>query len=39
MYVISAAIDAISPNMSIGQIPERKAQITPKKCKKETLLR
>jgi hypothetical protein len=31
MYVMSAAIDAISPNMSIGKMPERKAHITPKK--------
>jgi hypothetical protein len=37
MYVISAAIDAISPNMSIGQIPERKAQIAPKKKQKENI--
>jgi hypothetical protein len=35
MYVISAAIDDISPNMSIGQIPERKAQIAPKKTKRK----
>jgi hypothetical protein len=30
MYVISAEIDVISPTMSIGQMPEIIAQITPK---------
>jgi len=28
--MISAAIDVISPNMFIGQMPERNAQIMPK---------
>ena len=39
MYVMSAAIDAISPNTSIGQIPERTAQIAPKNVKEKIFLR
>jgi hypothetical protein len=34
---MSRAIDDISPNMSIGQIPERKAQTAPKRQNKDIL--
>jgi hypothetical protein len=39
MYVISAAIDAISSSISTGQIPERTAQSAPKNLKEKIFLR
>jgi hypothetical protein len=39
MYMMSAAIDVISPSTSTGQIPERKAQTAPKNLKEKIFLR